>query len=369
LPGVYQATRSPVTTSDIARVAAVSRITVSRVLNNHANVTNKMRQRVLQAAADVGYISHQSVPAGLATNSGPARPLVVLRTIGFLFASLQGLDAATSNPFWSPVLHGVEQEASAAGITVIYQSINQSLGEPEAQIGKILTAPPDGILLVGPASAATIEALTRTERPLVLVENDVPSANVDAVVSDSFAGARAAVAHLIDAGHREIAFIGGPFTVSPPPVRHRANSVWSIEQRALGYWTALREAGVQPDYALYEGDNLSTAGGYRACNRLLAARRRFSAIFCANDETAVGAMRALHEANLTVPSDVSVVGFDDIAVAAHLIPPLTTLRVQKEAIGAWAVRRLVERALAPHTPATTLTIRAELIQRGTVAHH
>jgi LacI family transcriptional regulator len=142
--------------------------------------------------------------------------------------------------------------------------------------------------------------------------------------------------------------------------------VWSIEQRAIGYGMALREAGIEPDTRLSEGDNLGTAGGYRACQRLLAAGQPFSAIFCANDETAIGAMRALYEAGLAVPGDVSVVGFDDIDIAQHLTPPLTTVRVDKEAIGACAVQRLVARSQARTAVATTVSIHVELMRRESV---
>jgi len=361
------ASHPPVTTRDVARAAAVSRVTVSRVLNNHANVTDKVRRRVLQAAADLGYLHQRAAPARWSTDGQAARPVVVLRRLGFLFTSVHGSQAIIGNPFWSPVLHGVEREASAAGVSVVYRSINPSAEPPAALIQAVQSAGLDGLLLVGPASDALVQALVQTQRPLVLVDSQVHAVAVDAVLSDNFAGGRSATAHLLGMGHRHIAFIGGPFRVSPPPARHRTNTVWSIEQRALGYWTALREAGIRPHEQLYEGDNLGTAGGYRACTRLLASGRRFTAIFCANDETAVGAMRALHEAGRRVPQDVSVVGFDDIEIAAHLIPPLTTLHVPKEAIGAWAVRRLLARALAPQAPPTTLHLHVELIQRGTVA--
>jgi LacI family transcriptional regulator len=349
---VYQARANGVTTLDIARSAAVSRVTVSRVLNNHHNVTDTMRRRVLQAAADLGYIRRDVADRR------------VLRNIGFLFASIHAGEAVAGNPFWSQVLHGVEQEATAAGISVTYRSIDQRNANADALLNSVLEARMDGILLVGPASQATVRALLRAERPLVLVDNYALGEPIDAVLSDNFAGGRAAVSHLIEAGHQQIAFIGGPYVVSN---HHRTNTIWSIEQRALGYWTALSEAGIQPDERLYDGDNLSTAGGYRACLRLLATHRPFTAMFCANDESAVGAIRALHEAGLSVPGDVSVVGFDDIYVAQHLTPPLTTVRVDKEAIGAWAVRRLVARALAPAAVATTTSIHVELIQRDSVA--
>jgi DNA-binding LacI/PurR family transcriptional regulator len=376
-----------VTTHDVARAASVSRVTVSRVLNDHHNVTNRLRQRVLQAAADLGYISQHSTSSlvsvtgaapklvgGSGASSEPlngaspkSRPVRVLRTIGFLFASVHGNEPVTGNPFWSPVLHGVEREATAAGIGVIYRSINQLVGLADELAEAVKATRADGLLLVGPATAATVRALVQSQLPLVLVDNCVPGEAVDAVLSDNFGGGRTAVNHLLELGHRQVAFIGGPMRVSPPPALQRSNTVWSIEQRWLGYWTALREAGIQPDECLYESGNLSTAGGYRACQRLLTCGRPFTAIFCANDESAVGAMRALHQAGLSVPADVSVVGFDDIDVAQHLIPPLTTLRVDKEAIGAWAVRRLLARALAPGAVAATLALQVELVPRDTVA--
>jgi LacI family transcriptional regulator len=356
-----------VTTHDVARAASVSRVTVSRVLNDHYNVTDKVRQRVLQAAADLGYITQKATTSLIAINgAAPKRPVRVLRTIGFFFASLHGHEPVAGNPFWSPVLHGVEREATAAGIGVTYRSINQ-LDQLDGVADAIRAARADGVLLVGPATPATVRALLECDRPLVLVDNWVPGLPVDAVLSDNFGGGRAAVAHLIELGHRDVAFIGGPVRISPAPALHRSNTVWSIEQRALGYWTALREAGIQPDERLYETGNLSTAGGYRACQRLLAGGRPFTAIFCANDESAVGAMRALHQAGRRVPADVSVVGFDDIDIAQHLTPPLTTVRVDKEAIGTWAVQRLLARALAPTAVPATVALQVEFIQRETVA--
>jgi LacI family transcriptional regulator len=351
-------------------------VTVSRVLNDHHNVTDAVRRRVLQAAADLGYISQKSTTSLIDVNGAlpKRRPLRVLRTIGFFFASLHGHEPVAGNPFWSPVLHGVEREATAAGIGVTYRSLNQWVGAADelaeragALAEVVRAARADGVLLVGPATAMTVRALLASQRPLVLVDNCVPDLPVDAVLSDNFSGGRQAVAHLVELGHRDVAFIGGPVRVSPPPALHRTNTVWSIEQRALGYWTALREAGIQPDERLYETGNLSTAAGYRAAQRLLASGRPFTAIFCANDEGAVGAMQALHQAGLSVPADVSVVGFDDIDVAQHLIPPLTTVRVDKEAIGAWAVQRLLARALAPGAVPATLSLQVELIRRDTVA--
>jgi DNA-binding LacI/PurR family transcriptional regulator len=356
-----------VTTQDVARAAAVSRVTVSRVLNNHHNVTDGVRQRVLRAAADLGYLSQRSRPTLISGNGTTAtRQIPVLRDIGFFFTAL-GVEQPSGNPFWSLVLHGVEQEASAAGMHVTYRSIGGLADQPEALLEAVSSARLDGVLLVGPASDEAVQALRGAERPLVLVDQAVAGVPVDAVVSDNFGGTREAVGHLVELGHRDIAFLGGPFRVSPPPLSHRTSTVWSIEQRAQGYRVALSEAGIRPDDRLYYGDDLGTYSGYADCQRLLASSRRFTAICCANDEIAIGAMRALHEAGLSVPRDVSVVGFDDIEVAEHLIPPLTTVRVDKEAIGACAVDRLVARALAPASVTATTVLHVELVRRGTVA--
>jgi LacI family transcriptional regulator len=270
---------------------------------------------------------------------------------------------------WCVVAGGEGQSSRVGGGALRAASVDALVAEAFGQaVGDAVSASrADGLLLVGPATAATVRTLREHRLPLVLVDNCVPGEPVDAVLSDNFGGGRAAVAQLVEHGHRQVAFIGGPVRVSPPAASYRSDTVWSIEQRRLGYWTGLREAGIDPDDRLYESDNLSTAGGYRACQRLLASGRPFTAIFCANDESAVGAMRALHQAGLSVPADVSVIGFDDIDVAQHLTPPLTTMRVDKEAIGAWAVQRLLTRALAPGAVAATLTLQVELVQRETVA--
>ena len=346
-----------VTTQDVAHAASVSRVTVSRVLNNHGNVTERIRQRVLQAAADVGYLSRPPRPV-------PSNPL---SDIGFFFASILGEEPLGDNPFWTPVLHGVEQEASAAGIHVTYRSITPYAERTGALLELVREARLDGVLLVGPASEPVARALHGSGVPLVLVDNTVPGVAVDAVLGDCLGGGRAAVRHLVGLGHRDVAFIGGPFVESDPPLRHRTNTIWSVEQRALGYLSALEEAGIEPDHRLFEGSNLTTDGGYAACQRLLAGGRPFTAIFCANDVCAIGVIRALHEAGLAVPWDVSVVGFDDIEVARHLIPPLTTVRVDKEAIGAWATRRLLARAVDPAAITSTTCLHVDLVQRGTAA--
>ncbi len=199
---------------------------------------------------------------------------------------------------------------------------------------------------------------------LVLIDNYFPKSQVDAVVSDNFEGAKQAVEYLVSKGHRQIAFIGGPTTMSNRPI----NKIYTIERRAAGYRTALLDAGLEINYGLYESSNLSAEGGYLACQRLLERGTKFTALFCANDATALGAMKALREARLDVPQDVSVMGFDDIDIAQLYHPALTTVRVNKEAMGAAAVKALIERVADPEAVSATIMLEVQLIERESVAY-
>jgi len=353
-------TTGTITVKDVAREADVSVGTVSRVFNNHANVTEDVRQRVLEAASKVGYFG----PRGQDTRSRENSR--ALREIGFLFSS--NVDTAmtvTANPFWSHILYGVESEARKSNIKVTYRTLGELVQTPQLLLAALYEMKLGGILLVGPAEVETIQVIQNMKLPLVLVDNYVPGLSVDAVLGDNFEGARTAVDYLISAGHRRIAFIGGPTTVGGPrPI----NKVYTIERRASGYRTALLDAGLPVNYDLYEATNLSTDEAYEACKRLLARNGvdGFSAIFCANDEIAIGAMKALREAGRRIPEDVSLVGFDDIALVEHLTPALTTVRINKEALGSTAVKSLLTRAADFDAVNVTSMLEVELIKRDSV---
>jgi LacI family transcriptional regulator len=234
---------------------------------------------------------------------------------------------------------------------------------PQVLLATIREMRLDGILLVGTAKPEVVRLIQSAGLPLVLVDNHVPQCGVDSVLSDNVEGAKAAVSYLIEAGHASIAFIGGPTAAGLGPI----NTVYTVEQRAMGYWAALRENGLPIDDRLFESCNMTTAGGYEACKRLLARGAQFSALLCANDETAIGATKALREAGRRVPDDISIVGFDDIDMAEHLTPALTTVRIHKRAIGATAVKTLIARATDPDAMPVTILLPTELIKRDSVA--
>ncbi|WP_081838931.1 LacI family DNA-binding transcriptional regulator [Thermogemmatispora carboxidivorans] len=356
-----------VTLRDIAREAGVSVGTVSRVLNNHGNVTAETRQRVLRAASRLGYFG-----SGRQGGGEEERPIEgrIVREIGFLFCSFLPKTTVSTNPFWSHILHGVESEARRANVKVTYRAISEIQADPDRLLTTIYDMRLGGILLVGPAEAVTVRAIQQTGTPLVLVDNYVPQ--TDAVLGNNLDGARQAVEYLISLGHRRIAFMGGPLMTEASEEREQQgeggprlprNRVYTIERRAQGYRLALLEAGLPILPGLYEDGGLSMEGGYLACKRLLERGEQFSALFCANDEMAVGAMKALREAGLRLPEDVSLVGFDDIDMVEHLTPPLTTVRVNKEALGMVALRRLL--ALISHSDPVHVVsmLDVELVQR------
>ncbi|GCE09667.1 LacI family DNA-binding transcriptional regulator [Dictyobacter aurantiacus] len=344
-----------VTVKDVARKADVSVGTVSRVFNNHSNVSEEIRDRVLKAAAELGYDR-------IVSPEPPRTGARAIKEIGFLYGDLADSSATISNPFWTHILNGVEQEARRSNIKVTYRSIEELIQNPQELYSTVQEMKLGGILMVGPAERETVAVLKSLDIPLMLVDNYVPGLSVNSVLSDNFEGARTAVNHLIDNGHREIAFIGGPVMPGPRPV----DTIYTFERRSAGYRTALLDAGIPVNYDLIDNGSFGIDGGYQACQRLLERKAAFTALFCANDEIAIGAMKALRQAGYHLPEDISVVGFDDIVLVEHLTPALTTIRIKKEAMGAVAVRRLLEQGNDPFDTSICNILEVELIQRDSV---
>jgi DNA-binding LacI/PurR family transcriptional regulator len=344
-----------VTVRDVAKHAEVSIGTVSRVLNNRSNVNEEIRQRVFKAATELGYfgLRRQNSQAGASAQ--------MLGEIGFLLIlSHAEQDKGVSiDPFWAHILQGAEREAQKSNIKVTYRWLGRLTDPADLRLHKIYEMRLGGFLLVGSQEPEIVRAIYEMQTPLVLVDTHIPKMPVDSVLSDNFEGAKEAVEYLISEGHRQIAFIGGPALPDAP----YTTKVYTVEWRSMGYRKALENAGISLDYELIESSNLVADGGYEACKRLLAKKRPFSAIFCANDPTAIGTLKALREGGLRVPEDVSVVGFDD-DLAEHF--GLTTVRVNKEEMGAVAVRTLIDRAADLHAPPVTITLDVALIKRDTV---
>ena len=301
----------PPVMSDVARLAGVSHQTVSRVLNDHASVRVETRSRVLAAIAELGY--------------RPNRLARALATRGFRSIGVVTNDTVAHGP--SSTLLGIERAARDRGwgLTVAAPRTATRSAMLDA-IEVVLDQGPGGLLVIAPDDRVA-EALPAhlEDLPVVWVAGPESGTALPTVRVDQAAGGRMATDHLLGLGHRTVWHVTGPGD------RNEARS------RLAGWAGALRAAGagVPPPLA---GD-WSPESGHRI-GRYLAERADVTAVFAANDEMAVGVLRALAEAGRRVPAEMSVVGFDDLPVAGYTIPPLTTVRQDFDELGRRAVARL-----------------------------
>jgi LacI family transcriptional regulator len=343
---------SSITVRDIARHANVSHGTVSRVLNNHPNVSEENRKLVLQAATELGYFANRS----MRIKSQPETRAIT--ELGFLLTA--GVDAGEQN-FWMRILHGVEAEATKHAIKVSYRAIG-NLVDNQDRLRSALTEMRLGhVLMVGDADPVLVKALEELNIIFVLIDTRLREKAVNAVVCDDYEATYLAVKYLISNGHERIAFLGN--TARAP----RNTPIYSLECRALGYMRAMQEYGFPYDELLYtDAGTLYVNDGYNASKKLLDNKIKFTALFCASDLLAVGAIKAINEAGLRVPDDISIIG-EDSHMTSLIAPSLTTFRLYPEAMGATAVRQIVTMVNNPEAMPVVSILPIDLIVRESVA--
>ncbi|WP_030681931.1 LacI family DNA-binding transcriptional regulator [Streptomyces sp. NRRL B-1347] len=291
------------TLEEVAARAGVGRGTVSRVINGSPRVSAHTRAAVEEAVAELGYVPNTAARA-LAANRTDSIAVVVPEPESRFFAE----------PYFSDIIHGV---GVALADTDLQLLLTFAGGDRERRrLAQYLSAHRvDGVLLVSVhADDPLPDLLQQLEIPAVISGRrraDEPLASVD---SDNFAGARAAVTHLLARGRRRIATITGRL------------DVYGAQRRLDGYRDALAEAGYEPDEALTAPADFTEEGGRRAMADLLARRPDLDAVFAASDVMAAGARQVLRRAGRRIPDDVALVGFDDSAIARHMDPPLTSVR-------------------------------------------
>lgn len=297
-----------VTLEQVAREAGVSPSTVSRILNGTASVS-----AAKQAAVDEAIRRLRFRPNPVARGLAGGRTL----SVGVLTQTI-------SSPFYGEALHGIEEHLEREGYIPIFVSGHwQEQGERKA-LEALLSRRVDGlIVLAGRVSNATLEEFAR-DLPMVVVGRRLNGPRLVSLEFDNRAGALIATRHLIECGHRRIAFIAGD------------SGHEDATERQEGYLQALAEAGIDFDPSLVVPGDFTEAGGLLAVNRMLEGRLSFTAIFAANDQSAIGAALGLYRKNVRVPDDVSLVGFDDLAPARYSIPPLTTVRQSVYEMGSQA---------------------------------
>ena len=312
------------TIADVALRAGVSTATVSRILSGATRGRPQTRARVVAAARELDYR-----PSGIARSLKLQRT----RTLGLIITDIQ-------NPFYPELVRAVEDAARERGYALLLGNGAEDPEREAAYLELLAGRRVDGIIIA--ASSLTERHgrwLERAPLPIVLANCAMGSDGPPAILSDNLAGGRMAATYLCGLGHRYL----GHITATPPNP--------AADERLAGFREGAAAAGLEPlAIALAVGDG-HVAGGEAALRRLLETAPMTTAVFCFNDLTAVGALRALRSTGRTAPDDVSLVGFDDVDLARYLDPPLTTIAQGIGTMGRWAVDRLVRRIQAAEAAA------------------
>lgn len=306
----------------VAKRAGVSLGTVSNVLNRPERVGQDTRERVLQAIEELGFVRNEAARQLRAGRS---------RTIGLVVLDV-------GNPFFTDIAAGVEQAAAKAGLSlVLCNSANDSAREAH-YLGLLEEQRAFGVLL-SPVGVVTplVASLRKRGTPTVLVDRRASRA-VCSVSVDDVVGGDLAMSHLVGLGHRRIAFVGGP-----PALKQ-------VADRLAGARQALDSAGLEPSALTVVPTTALTVAQGRSAGEDIAtrpARRRPTAVFCANDLLALGVLQVMTRRRLAVPDDIAIVGYDDIEFAAAAAVPLSSVRQPRAQLGEAAANLLIDEATAP----------------------
>lgn len=323
---------------DVARRAGVSTSTVSHVINKDRFVSDATREKVEAAIKSLNY-----APSALARSL----KLNQTRTIGMLLT-------ASSNPFYSELVRGVERSCFERGYSLVLCNTDGDEQRMNRNLEMLLQKRVDGLLLLCTETHRVSREIMQRypEIPGVMMDWAPQGLCYDLIQDNSLLGGDIATQYLIDKGYTRIACISGPLDKSPARLR--------LE----GYRVAMKRAGL-PVASGYEiTADFEFSSGFRAMEALLALPERPHAVFIGNDAMAVGAYQALWHAGLTVPGDMAIIGYDDIEFARYMTPPLTTIHQPKDELGELAIDVLIHRMTQPDLPQQLLQLTPELIERG-----
>ena len=330
------------TIKHVAERAGVSVTTVSHVVNTTRHVSKAVSDRVDLAIRELGYVP-SAVARSLKRNS--------THTLGMLIPN-------SSNPYFAEIVRAVEDRCFAAGYTLILCNTDDAPQRQSVYLKVLAERRIDGLIVVSTGDdEALVAQLRGLQMPAVLLDREIDDPGCDLVETAHEEGALLAVRHLLALGHTRIACIAGPAHVS------------AGEARVEGWRRALADAGLRPTAPPARG-GFTSQGGYEAMHAMLrgeSVHRRASAVFVCNDLMAIGALRAAHECGVEVPEALSIVGFDDIELAAYTSPPLTTVAQPKARIGALAVDMLLERLRGVRVETRQVMLQPELRVRSSTA--
>ncbi|MBN1583454.1 MAG: LacI family DNA-binding transcriptional regulator [Anaerolineae bacterium] len=329
----------PVSIKDIARCAGVSHSTVSRALADSTLVKAETKARIKQLAREMDY-----------TPSAIARAMSTrhTHTVGIVVTTI-------ADPFVAEVVRGVEETALDRGYNVI---LCGSSDDPEREVSAVRGLRGqwvDAVIVTASRVGSFYAQLTEIQVPVVLINNQQPGDYSFSVRNDDFYGGQLVGEYLVSLGHRDIAYVSG------------REAITSSQLRLQGFQDILQKAGISiPPEWVVSGDG-KPEGGHRAVQALFASSHHPTAIFCYNDQTAMGVLRAIKSLGLAVPQDISLVGYDDIAAALYLDPPLTTIAQAKYELGQKAMDMAL--ALIAGQEVQNVLLKPELVVRSSCAKH
>lgn len=328
-----------ITIKDIARAAGVSHTTVSRALNGSSLIKPGTRERIEKIAADMNYMPNYS-----------AKNLVTRKsnTIGLFFSSIE---QGTSSSFLADALKGIRRELDKN-----YMLTVSGIDDP-GSLGSVNPRRYDGILVMSQSELDNgfIYHVRASGIPLVVLNRQLDDPSIPNVASDDRVGGRAAADHACERGHRRIAIIEGK-----PGFK-------SSSERRSGYMDGLIAHGLTPNPDYFVQGDYSIESGYSAMNRLLDLPQRPTAVFCGNDDMAIGAMNACFDRGVSIPGDISLIGFDDMVFARYTNPPLTTIRKSVAEIAEEGTKLLLRHMEHPDLKPVQHLLGSRLILRRSVA--
>lgn len=313
-----------ITIKDIAQKAGVSVATVSKVMNNYPDVSQKTKDKVNQVIKECNFRPN-AVARSLTTQKS--------YTIGIFFTD--HFNTGLQHPFFHEVIFGMEKTLGEHGYDLLYFA-DRRWGENFSYSEKCQNRHVDGVVLIGVArDDPNLDALLNSDLPVVFIDLDICGRKASYVISDNTGGAAEAIRYLHRLGHTEIGMIMG------------LTSTKTTQDRLAGFQQAIRELNLTCHPHWLVNGEYTEEGGYRAMDQFLAMKQRPTAIFCQSDLMAIGAMRAIEEAGFSVPADFSLIGFDDIEVSRYVKPGLTTIRQDKMGMGSAAAELLLQMIKEP----------------------
>ncbi|MCU9612602.1 LacI family transcriptional regulator [Caldibacillus lycopersici] len=331
---------------DIAKKAGVSASTVSKVLNGRPGVGKKTIEKVKQITEELGYYPN-SIARGLATKKS--------KTVGVFFED--HLNSGFRHPFLQDILASFKDVIGAHGYDLIFFTNNHPDNHVETFEARARHRNVDGLFLMGiPRTDKNLDAIIASNIPCISIDLDLCGPRANYICSDNIGGAASAVEYFISKGHKKIACITDFFATKPG------------EDRLVGYLRAMEKHGLSLKKEWIARSDFSDQGGLLSTRKLLDSDPSLTAIFCAGDMMALGAMRAIKEKGLAVGKDISIIGFDNISLLSYVTPSLTTVSQKKEAMGEMAAKELIKLMEDPYYRADPITIETELIIRDTVCN-